>query len=228
MNCELKMEYPQSYFNRMFGEMRSLELARRFAIYSGALLFLAICVAAAIFWAHRSQSAKPYFLYASPDGEWLVYSEGGGAEAAMHWSRLIQESVAVNYASAYFRVSGNPVYNNNVLWRKCDDGCDGDQIKNSLCCAGDKRAFEYFLKNILPGWQERFKSGETLDLENIAAAPIGEASERGGFWRLTGDLVSNKSRTKKITGFVKIDRGQGVRPETLGFYVSEFNWYPDR
>jgi len=59
------MNYPERYFSRMFAWGRPLELARRFAIYSGIVLFLIAAAAAAIMWARRSESVRPYFIYVS-------------------------------------------------------------------------------------------------------------------------------------------------------------------
>jgi len=87
--------------------------------------------------------------------------------------------------------------------------------------------FEGFTKNVLPKWQKKFSDGETMELAEASAEPVGEVSEKGGLWRVSGELRSNRSRAKKITAFVRVLAGDG-RARTLGYYVQEFDFYADR
>lgn len=220
-----KMDYPQRFFSKMFAWGRPLELARRFAIYSGVILFLIAATAGIIFWAHRSQRAIPYFLHISDSGEWIVFSKNSGnMVGVMPWARLIQEAIVDKYARDYFLVPDN-LRDADRLWCKCGS-CDLDD-KCRLCCAGDIRAFDVFTNDVLPVWRQKFGNGETLSFEGRRAVPLGLIDENGGFWRVTGILKSNKSAQRKIVAFVKTERNMGRHPETLGFHVTEFYFYGD-
>ncbi|MDR1071438.1 MAG: hypothetical protein LBL21_02245 [Rickettsiales bacterium] len=219
------MDYPQRFFQRMFAWGRPLELSRRLAIYSGALVLLIAAAAGAIAWARRSQSAKPYFIYAAEGGEWLVYSEHlRSRDSETPWHRLMQESVAVKYARDYLRVPAG-LADADDLWCKCGGDCGDGLGKCALCCASGSGIFDDFERNIMPEWRKKFGGGESAELEKIEAAALGEADERGGTWMLTGVLASSKSPAKKVTAFVRIERARGGRGQTLGYYVGGFDFY---
>ena len=219
------MNYPERYFSRMFAWGRPLELARRFAIYSGILLFLIACAAAAVIWARRSESARPYFLHVS-GGDWAVYSESAQkSKTELSWALLMQESIAARYAELYFRIPDGQAEADN-LWCGCQD-C-GEWNKCGLCCGADPRAFDSFKEQILPKWRAKFEAGETQRLINVVAETFGRPGDRGGVWKITGALTSGKNKPREIIGFMKIDQSKNLYPLTLGFYVAEFYWYEDK
>lgn len=212
--------------------MRPLELARRFAIYSGVVLFLILCAALAIIWARRSQNVRPYFLYMglNGNGEWAVYSEQirNGADAK-RWHQLIQESIAARFAADYFRVSADFGDNEKNLWCKCRAAGANDCAENGtrcrLCCASDSKTFDQFSAKTLPEWRRKFGDGESVELIDIHVDALGSANEKGGVWQIYGELSSNKNKTKKIIGFINLERSRGDHADTLGYYVSGFDWY---
>ena len=209
----------------MFAWGRPLELARRFAVYSGMALLLIAFVAGAIVWARRSQGVRPYFIYAADGDEWSVYSENlRDFDAEVPWTHLFQESLVDRYARDYFRVPDNMADAEN-LWCKCQS-CEAWN-KCRVCCAGASAAYDFFARMVLPAWRNKFGRGERTELANARAAPMGVADERGGYWKITGDLTSNKSAAKKIVGFAKVERARTGYPGTLGFYVAEFYFYGD-
>lgn len=210
----------------MFAWGRRLEVARRFAIYSLMTMFLIVGTAAAILWARRSESVRPYFIHVSEAGEWSVYSPNrGDFDAEILWAKLFQESLAVKYARNYFLVPGDSAAAEN-LW--CD--CRSCEVWNAclVCCAGSSMAFDFFKRRLLPEWLGALERGERRALSNIVTAPLGDVGEHGGYWRITGDLASNRGGIRKIIGFMKIERGREGRGETLGFLVSEFYFYTDK
>jgi hypothetical protein len=211
----------------MFPGGRPLELARRFAIYSCALLFIAACMAGMVFWAGRSRRVSPHFIFISESGEWTVYSGNDHQpESPMPAYRLMQESIAVKYAADYFRITGDPAGNAEVLWCKCSDqSCAVNWNKCKICCAGDQKAFGDFATNVEPEWRKIFAAGGTMELAGITARPAGEIDENSGFWEIKGELVSRKKR--RVTAFVRIGRSRNEHRQTLGFHVSEFDFYID-
>jgi hypothetical protein len=220
------MDYPERFFSKMFAWGRPLELARRFAIYSGLVLFFAVCVAGAIVWARRSQGVRPYFIHISDSGEWTVWSEKlRGFSSEVSWAALIQESIADKYARDYFEVPA-ALDDAEALWCKCGQ-CD---VWNRcrVCCAGDARAYEFFTRSVLPTWRKKFGAGETQRFINRKASPVGAVDERGGYWKITGELADGRGAAKKIVAFMGIGRSRSGRAEALGFYVSEFYFYWDR
>jgi len=220
------MNYPERFFSKMFAWGRPLELARRFAIYSGIVLFLIATAAAAIMWARRSESARPYFIHVSDDGEWAVYSETlQGPKSELLWAQLIQESIADKYSRDYFRVPDS-LADADALWCRCN-ACE-TWNRCRICCAADGKTYNFFTEKVLPVWRNKLGNGETQSFENRRMTAMAPVDERGGFWKITGDLTSNKSRTKKIIGFMKIERAKNTHPESLGFFVSEFYFYEDK
>ncbi|MDR2770089.1 MAG: hypothetical protein LBB08_01410 [Rickettsiales bacterium] len=222
------MNYPQDFFNKMFAWGRPLELARRFAVYFGILVFLIFACIGTIYWARRSMSARPYFIYAG-DGAWSVFSERIGAGAASApWHRVMQESLALRFAEMYFRITGDMAANEGALWCRCAaDSCAADSNQCAVCCASGTKAYSDFAANVLPLWRGAALSGVMSELVDASARPIGRTDERGGFWEITADLVSNAAPVRRITAYARIGTGGG-RGASLGFFVSEFYFYSGR
>ena len=222
------MDYPQRFFQQVFSEARGLELARRFAIYASLLSFLIISVAATIVWAHRSQSAKPYFLYINPEtGVWSAYGQKlQRVDADAPWYKLIQESLAVRITENWLRIPENPADADTMWCGGCQPSVCGDGLgRCKLCCLMGAQMQDYFKTTIMPEWRRRLNDGETLRATNIVAEPFGGIDEAGGLWRVTGVVVSNKTRAKNFVVFVRIGRNQMSHADKLGFFVSEFNFF---
>jgi len=212
----------------MFPWGRPLETARRFAVYFGILAFLTVCAAGAIFWAHRSERVDPYFIYAGPGNEWLVFSTlPRRAPPSPAW-RLVQESMVVKYAVDYFRITGDMAGNSAVLWCGCSQAsCAEDWNQCKICCASGDKAFKEFKAVILPLWIEKFDRGQTMELGNVAARPIGRVLPTGGTWEITGELVESSEKTRLITAYAKVERLGDGHMQTAGFRIAEFHFYAE-
>jgi hypothetical protein len=223
------MDYPQRFFQQLFAGNRSLELSRRFAIFSGMIFLLIVFLSIMLVWAYKSQGARPYFLYINDNGYWTVYSEKNKfSDVVLPWYAPVQESVATNFMTNYLTITPDPEENNSRLWCNCSgNSCSISWGKCQICCSTNQYVFGIFSKQILPNWQARFANGERFTLENVRAFPTGDVTIDGGLWEIVGDLVSNKNQDKRITGFVKVARSEGQYVDTLGYYVEEFDFYGD-
>lgn len=225
------MNYPGGFFTRMFAWGRSLELSRRLAIYICALLFLISAIGGAIFWANRSTSVRPYFIHIGrymDRTDWTVFSAHRAESSAVPWFRLMQESIAVNYATNFLRISNDESENREMLWCRCNAAqCDADPGECQICCAASSSQFDAFLQNTWPVWQEMFDRGEFMEFTDVHAVPAGIITETGGLWRVTGTVATTRGFNRSVTAFVRIERvGRGnAHARTLGFFVSEFDFF---
>lgn len=55
--------------------------------------------------------------------------------------------------------------------------------------------------------------------------PADNITANGGTWRITATVQSNISGAIDIIAFAKIARNTSSYPQTLGYYVADFNAY---
>ncbi|MDR1027118.1 MAG: hypothetical protein LBL46_01740 [Rickettsiales bacterium] len=214
------MNYPQRFFTKMFASERSLELARRFAVWSGALLLLISIAAGAVWWARRSQSARPYFMFIDAGGDWRVLA--AKTKSDVPWTELFQESLARRIAADWFLITGDMAENNAVLWGKCETCDGGSWDKCRIQCAAATGVFDDFSRSVVPKWRKVFGDAATQKLTDISVEKVDAG--RAGVWKIGGVVRRTNTAPRSIVGFMRIERGRG-RPETLGFYVAGFEWY---
>jgi hypothetical protein len=224
------MNYPQSYFQRLFSSARPLELSRIFGIYLGIIFVIILCLCGMIVWVHNSQGARPYFLYTNSAGDWVVYRESGKkVDVNVPWHKLMTESLITHFVQNYFMVSKDSDINENSLWcssNKCDSNIDSCKIY----CSSTPTIYTTFVTNVLDMWKDKAKNGETqqLDPETIRAEQInGLKEDEANFWKVTGILKSSKGPDKKIVCFVTVSSNNSITPQTFGLYISDFSFYED-
>jgi hypothetical protein len=55
--------------------------------------------------------------------------------------------------------------------------------------------------------------------------PIGEIKDIGGTWQVRATIITNASQQIDILAYAKVERNQDLYPQTLGYYIADFNAY---
>lgn len=120
---------------------------------------------------------------------------------------------------------GKPVKEEQIVVQK--QSCLMVIKKCSLFCTSGEEVFSDFIYNVVPEYQERVSAGERwiVDKTTIQIEPAGQIKETGGTWRLSAKIQSNVSGDINVIAFVKVARNMSSYPQTLGYYIADFNAY---
>ncbi len=229
------MEYPSDFNTPAFPAGKSVAIARFMAIGSCVLFVLVLFMCAMLFWAARSQRIDPFIVSVDNfTGQWTVVGHThGNGPIEYPVIQSLQESMLGNFTADWFTISDES--ENNAMWQTCErtEACKTDNTfaygdkTCALFCASGQDLFSQFIYNVVPDYQERVANGEqwTVNKNKIYMEPVGRVSENGGTWRIKTTIQSNISGNIDVIAFAKVARNTSLYPQTLGYYVADFNAY---
>lgn len=230
------MDYPNDFNTPAFPAGSRIAISRFMAIASCVLFVVIIFMCALLLWAVRSQRVDPFIVSVDEiTGQWNIvgHSDGNGPlEYPYLWS--LQQSVIADFTADWLSISTNPS-ENEAVWKTCDRKTDcstestlpyGDKSCSLFCISGED-LFSDFVYDIVPDYQERVSNGErwVVDKTAIQMEPAGTINDNGGTWRVSATVQSNINGDMNIIAFVKVVRNPSLYPQTLGYYVADFNAY---
>jgi hypothetical protein len=214
------LDYPADFETPAFPAGKKLALSRVFSIGILAALPILIFLCALLVWTARSQRLSPIII--APD--WTIV---GRAADRTDRDMIMQESVALNFARAWFEVSQS-ADNNEANWcRVLRDECNADEARPcTIYCAAGEDLYDVFLRDVLPDYRVRARDGKILRLleSSATATPEPGTDKNGGIWKLRA-RVTDGGAPFEILAFVKIAKNAKHYPTTLGYYVADFNSY---
>ncbi len=227
------MDYPGNFETPSFPAGRGIAVSRLMAICALVAFLLVVFLCGILVWSSRSVSLVPFLISTNNDtGEWTLV---GRTSETLEYSatRTIQESVIGNFARDWFLVSDN-IAENDKAWKKCErEECAasdavmfGTRDCAIYCAAGDD-VYSRFSYDIVPDYKSRTASGEIVELDeqSMVISPAGRISENGGTWQFTATVYSSVRGSMSVKAFVKIARNDNNFPQTMGFYIADFNAY---
>lgn len=230
------MEYPSDFETPAFPAGKRIAISRFMTIGVAILSLLILFMCGIIFWTSRSQSIDPFIVSIDNlTGNWTVISNSHN-NAPIEYSALrsLQEAVVGKFTSNWLTISADEATNEKI-WKTCDreTSCTGEKAPaygNNECalfCAAGEKVFSKFVYDIVPDYQNRVAAGEswTVDKTTIMIEPASTISENGGTWRIRASIQSSVSGEIDIIAFAKITRNTRTYPQTLGYYVEDFNAY---
>ena len=224
------LKYPDNFNTPTFPAGPRIAVSRVMAIGAMIVFALILVVGGLIVWATRSQKIHP-FLVAIDDftGKWEIVGHDHG-ERTITKNRALQESVVAHFTQDWFTISLDTSAN-DAMWYGYSEKSqcasrDNDATAKIYCASGDE-LYNYFIYNVVPDYQERVAAGETLSLslDNIYVSATNDVTDNGGMWRVIGELESNIYGTITVMAYVTLGRNTSLYPNTLGFYVMDFNAY---
>ncbi len=187
-----------------------------------------------ILWAQKSVTVHPFLVSINNlTGHWEII--GHQHETIKHVSadRTLQESVIAKFMRNWFLVTTEEV--NTALWQSCDRATECnpknktgvDTGKCAIYCITGDEIFNRFIQDVVPIYQISVTAGEMLGLnmQSLQISPISDISNQGGMWQIHAILESSISGPIKILAYAQISRDTEQYPQTLGYYVSDFNAY---
>lgn len=230
------MDYPDNFDIPAFPAGTRIAISRFMAIASCVLFVLIIFACVVLLWSLRSGRVDPFIVSVDDiTGQWTVvgHSHGNGPiEYPALWS--FQQSVVGNFAANWFTIS-EITSENDAMWQTCkrDEMC-GEKSKRgfddktcTLFCSSGEELFNRFIYDVVPDYQSRVAKGEywVVDKTQFQIEPAGEINVSGGTWRILATIKSNISGDMTVFAFAKVARNPENYPQTLGYYVADFNAY---
>lgn len=229
------MEYPNNYETSAFPAGKQLALSRFAAVFSMISFALVVCVCGFLFFLQKHQGISPLIIYAdAPNGEWELIAPKR-QESQIPYYGAIQKAIAGIITEKWFRIAGD-VNQNERMWTECNremvcskrvtsnlkmtQGCD-------IFCLTSDEVYSDFEDSVLPDYRMRESSGETWFVipNSVKINPVSTPTAKGGLWRATATIISNKVGKMDIIAFIEIAHQNSQHQQNLGFYVSNFNSY---
>lgn len=230
------MDYPSDFNTPAFPAGPRIAISRFMAIASCALFVVIIGLCLLLVWATRSQRIDPFIVTVDElTGNWTVVGhshDNGPVEFPVLWS--LQQSVVGNFTANWFTLSA-AADENDARWQTCNRATDcsvestlkfGDRTCALYCNTGED-LFSDFIYNVVPKYQQRVSNGEfwIVDKTKIQIETAGDVTDNGGTWRVYVTINSNISGDIDVIAFAKVARNMDLYPQTMGYYVADFNAY---
>ncbi len=240
------LNYPQDFDTPAFPAGRSLAINRFMAIGIAAMAFAVMVMCGLVWWVGQSRRIDPFLVSINPvTGMWNNVGHSHG-ENTVDINRAMQESVAGQFVENWFTIS-EMAQLNNARWQPCrrdeiTDTNDTEYADNTyaISCRASQELYSHFVRDVMPEYTQRVENGErwVLDRARIQIEPVSvptvktgmfsapvETFEHGATWRMWTVIQSNISGDMNVVAFIKINRDVARYPETMGFFVTEFNAY---
>ena len=232
------MDYPDDFNTSAFPAGKLLAVSRNVGIWIAVSLFLIIVCAISLPWILHNQKIDPLVIYVDGShGQWELVPNGAlGENLHQDWSYYYatQRALVGTFTKKWFTISSSRELN-DAMWARCNRATEcGDRGINAFpyqdgcdifCMAGDE-VYKKFTSNVLPIYETAISFGERwrVNPSRISIEPTGGITTRGGTWIVRTRVYSNNGEFD-IVAYVGVARNESVYPQTLGYYVSEFNAY---
>lgn len=229
------MEYPAGFDTPTFPAGSRVAATRVVAIAIMTVFFLIVCACGLLLWAQRAATIHPFLVSIdNVTGQWMVVGHNHGRVREITTSQSLQESVIGKFIQYWFWISASDNVN-AALWRSCDrdiqcnpenkTGIDTEEC--AIFCMAGEDIYSRFITSVVPDYQSRVVNGETwlLDMASIKTTPIGTIQDAGGMWQVRATVYSNKSGPIDILAYVRVSQNATLFPQTMGYYISDFNAY---
>ncbi len=227
------MDYPDNYNTTAFTAGKKIAISRAMAIGIFVMFFVSIYLCVIIIWSIASKKVSPYLISTNPEtGVWSVVGKEQDQNIQTVY-QTVQESLIANTVKDWFTIGSN-TDDNNVAWQKCDVSyCSNDENilfgsrKCSISCSVSDDVYMKFADKVIPDYEDRQSKKEmwTLNENNLEIVRTSQITAGGGNWVARGTVVSNSGEEFYIRVFITVNRSPINYPQTMGFYISDFNAY---
>ncbi|MBN1324796.1 MAG: hypothetical protein JW974_01090 [Alphaproteobacteria bacterium] len=226
------MDYPGNFETPAFPAGKRIAVSRFMAICALSAFLLIVFLCGILLWSSQSEKLEPFMISANNEsGEWKIVGKNSGT-VEYSINHTMQESVVGNFVKDWFRISADNSENENA-WKSCERNiCISDSLtfgdrSCAIYCNISEDLYSRFSYDIMPDYIKRSQNGETwkIDEKSLSISPAGKISDKGGTWQISTNIVSNNIGKFTVKAFLKVARNKNFYPQTMGFYVADFNAY---
>ena len=229
------MDYPDGFNTPTFPAGPRIAVSRVVGIAIMVVFLLILCACGLLLWTQRSVRVHPFLVSVNNiTGQWEIVGHNHSVVREITTDRALQEATIGRFMRYWFLITANPAFNDS-LWTECkrESDCNPDfktGIETARCglyCLSGANAFSAFLSDVVPSYRLRAAQGETwmLNASSLQFLPLESADKNAPAWQVSGTITSNISGPINILAYVKIGRDMDLYPQTMGYFVSEFNAY---
>lgn len=228
------MKYPDEFETPTFPAGKQIAVTRAMSVAIMVIFLLILCACGLLLWVQKSVHVHPFLVSINQiTGQWEIVGHQHTDVQEMTTVQTLQESVIGKFLEYHFFVTDDGIFNANI-WQACDrkTACNPatQEMASETCalyCLSSDEVHDNFTKNIVPQYQQRFAQGEmwTLDTKSLELTPISDITPGGGTWQIRATINSNLFGAIKILAYANVSQNLELYPQTLGYYVADFNAY---
>ncbi|MBO7066869.1 MAG: hypothetical protein J6W40_04585 [Alphaproteobacteria bacterium] len=227
------MNYPDDFSTRTFPAGKSIALSRAMGIGIMSAFFIIVCLCGLILWTINSARVEPYVLVnGGLNDQWRVVMAGTGRPSAkMTSEEVLQQSLLWKFTQNWFNISPEAAVNQAIWNGTCEEEyCASEERDSHDCaifCATNNDLFKRFTFTVLPTYRKYEEANTTWMLvpESMRIDPIGYVSPSGGTWQIRATVLINSTSAMDIVAFARVAHSDNAYPDTMGYYVVDFNSY---
>jgi len=229
--------YPDDFDTSAFPAGKRIAVSRTMGVWIAIAFMIIIGLCIAFPWLRAQQTVDPFVIYVDSErGDWQLVGRPLGEKSATYY-QSIQRALVGIFTERWFTITGDPT-KNEEMWKRCNremdcahhvpstfaniDGCD-------IYCIAGENMYQKFVTDVLPQYQEYESLGERwfMHPNKITVFPTGTPTQRGGTWVARGRVRSSVNGDFDIVAYVTVAYDVARYPQTLGYYIAEFNAYKE-
>ena len=228
------MKFPDEFDTPTFPAGKQIAITRAVSIAIMVVFLLILFACGLLLWVQKSVHVHPFLVSINQiTGQWEIVGHQHSDIKEMTTVQSLQESVIGKFLEYHFFVTDDAVFNANI-WASCErkTACTPDKTGRgsemcALYCLSSDEEHTKFTTSIIPQYQQMFINGEmwNIDIKSLEMTPISEITSAGGTWQIRATINSNLFGPIKILAYANVMQGTELYPQTLGYYVAEFNAY---
>ncbi len=229
------MKYPDEFDTPTFPAGKQIAVTRVMSVAVMSVFLMILFACGLLLWAQKSMHVHPFLVSINEiTGQWEIVGHQHTDIKEMSTVQTLQESVIGKFLEYRFFVTEDENFNANI-WQTCDRKVDCNPSAKTglgsetcvLYCLTSDDEHTNFVTNTIPQYQTIVQNGEMweLDAKSVEMTPISQIVTKGGIWQIRATINSSLFGPMKILAYVNVLHNTNLYPQTLGYYVSEFNAY---
>ncbi|MBO4480658.1 MAG: hypothetical protein J5742_03490 [Alphaproteobacteria bacterium] len=232
------MDYPEDFETSAFPAGKRIAVSRTAGIwiFVSFLLILFCCVA--IPWIIQNRTIEPFIIYVDgANGKWELLGQQKIRQPVPYYTSMQRALVGV-FTERWFTLSDNPEMN-EARWNTCNrETVCANRVETTLrrnmeCnifCLAEENLYRSFADDVVPLYQSFAALGERwyVNPSRIIVTPNGNITKDGGNWIARARVRSSIHGDFQIIAYIRIERDVKLYPQTLGYYVADFNAYREQ
>lgn len=229
------MQYPDGFNTPVFPAGKTIAVSRAMAIAIMVVFFLIVCVCGLLLWVKQSVQIHPFLVSINNiTGQWEIIGHRHGDALQMSSTRALQESVIGKFVRNWFLVTDNAEFNSNV-WASCEreTECNPNDKQYAgvdrcnIYCITSPEVYDTFTKYLEPLYRSYFEQNEYWrpNMRTLRMLPITEITDNGATWQIRATITAGTSQEIEILAYARIEYDTKLYPNTMGYYVADFNAY---
>lgn len=228
------MEYPNGFDIPTFPAGKRIVATRVLGVATMVVFLAIVFMCSMLLWVQKSVTVHPFLVSIDNlTGQWSIVGHQHEEIKQVSTTRTLQESVIAKFMRNWYLVTTEEV--NTALWQSCEreTECNPknktgiDSGKCALYCIAGDEIFNRFIQDVVPVYQISVAAGEMLglDMSSLQILPVGEITDAGGMWKIRAVIKSSTTKPINILAYARVERNMEKYPQTLGYFVADFNAY---